>query len=202
MTGLHRIVVGVARFMALLGGVILTALILITCISIVGRAVNSGLHSDLVMGIAPGLAEWLINDVGVGAIRGSYELVEAGMAFCIFAFLPFCQVTMGHASVDVFTNMLSRNVNRVLDFLIAVLFAVALVTIAFQLYEGMVRKMPNGFGAAQTSLLLEFPIWWAYAASLFGAVLAAITSVYVVIVRLYELLSGRVIVPNAVGADH
>jgi TRAP-type C4-dicarboxylate transport system permease small subunit len=197
MVGAHSVVLGIARFMALLGGVVLTAVILITCLSILGRAVNSVLHSDIMMSVAPGLAQWLI-DLGIGAVRGAYEMVEAGMAFCIFAFLPFCQVTSGHASVDVFTNMLPRGANRVLDLLIAVAFAVALVTIALQLNEGMARKLSSG----QTSLLLEYPIWWSYAASLVGAVLAAIVSVYVVLVRLFELLTGRVVVPNAVGADH
>ncbi|WP_323771872.1 TRAP transporter small permease [Antarctobacter sp.] len=197
MNGLHRIVLGLARVMALLGGVVLTLLVLITCISILGRVANTALHSDLMMSVAPGLATWLI-DIGVGAIRGSYELVEAGMAFCIFAFLPFCQVTMGHASVDIFTNALPRGVNRFLEFLIASLFAVALVTIAIQLNAGMLRKFSSG----QTSLLLEFPIWWAFAASLAGAALAAVTSVYVAVMRLYEFLTGRMIAPNAVGADH
>ncbi|WP_417207280.1 TRAP transporter small permease [Antarctobacter sp.] len=197
MNGLHRIVLGLARIMALLGGVVLTLLVLITCISILGRVANTALHSGLMMSVAPGLATWLI-DIGVGAIRGSYELVEAGMAFCIFAFLPFCHVTMGHASVDIFTNALPRGVNRFLEFLIATLFAVALVTIAIQLNEGMLRKFSSG----QTSLLLEFPIWWAFAASLVGAALAAVTSVYVAVMRLYEFLSGRMIAPNAVGADH
>tara|TARA_R100000750_G_scaffold62775_2_gene57933 strand:- start:287 stop:880 length:594 start_codon:yes stop_codon:yes gene_type:complete len=197
MTGLHRIVLGLARIMALMGGVVLILLVLITCISILGRVVNTALHSALMMSVAPGLATWLI-DAGVGAIRGSYELVEAGMAFCIFAFIPFCQVTMGHASVDIFTNALPTRVNRLLELLISVLFAVALVTIAIQLNAGMLRKLSSG----QTSLLLEFPVWWAYAASLVGAALAAVTSVYIVLMRLYELLSGRMIAPNAVGADH
>lgn len=197
MTGLHRIVLGLARIMALMGGVVLILLVLITCISILGRVVNTALHSALMMSVAPGLATWLI-DAGVGAIRGSYELVEAGMAFCIFAFIPFCQVTMGHASVDIFTNALPTRANRLLELLISVLFAVALVTIAIQLNAGMLRKLSSG----QTSLLLEFPVWWAYAASLVGAGLAAVTSVYIVLMRLYELLSGRMIAPNAVGADH
>lgn len=201
MIGLHRIVLGLARLMALLGGLVLLLLVLITCISILGRAANTVLHSAAIMSVLPGLANALI-DAGVGAIRGSYEMVEAGMAFCIFAFLPFCTVTAGHASVDVFTNNLPRSVNRVLEALIAILFAVALVGVALQLYEGMLRKMPNAFGAVQTSLLLEYPIWWSYAASLVGAVMAAFAGVFMALVRLYELASGRVVVPNAVGADH
>jgi TRAP-type C4-dicarboxylate transport system permease small subunit len=149
------------------------------------------------MTLAPGLAQALI-DAGIGAIRGDFELVEAGMAFCIFAFLPFCTVTGGHATVDVFTNFLPRRVNLVLDAAIAVLFAVVLVTIAVQLQAGMARKM----GSGQTSFLLQFPVWWAYAASLFGAVISALAGVYMALVRLYELATGARVLVNAVGADH
>lgn len=197
MVGLHRIVLGLARLMALLGGLVLLALVVITCVSIVGRAANTALHSAISMGLMPGLAQGLI-DAGVGSVRGAYEMVEAGMAFCIFAFLPFCMVTSGHASVDVFTNRLPRRVNRVLELLIAIGFAAALVLIAVQLNEGMLRKLSSG----QTSLLLEYPIWWAYAASLVGAVMSAAAGVYMALMRLIEIVSGRVIVPNAVGADH
>ncbi len=197
MNTVHRVVYSFARAMALIGGVVLLALILITCVSILGRAANTALHSELVMGLMPGLAQGLL-DAGVGAVRGSYELVEAGMAFCIFAFLPFCQVTAGHASVDVFTNALPRGINRVLETLITLLFAAALILIAAQLYGGLERKLSSG----QTSLLLEYPIWWSYAASLFGAVMAALAGIYVALTRLYELVTGRVIMANAVGANH
>lgn len=197
MTGLHRIVQGIARVMALAGGAVLSLLIVITCLSILGRAANTMLHSLVDWGVLAGPAQWLI-DAGIGAIRGSYEMVEAGMAFCIFAFLPFCQVTAGHASVDVFTNALPRGVNRVLETLISILFATVLVLIAVQLNAGMLRKL----GSGQTSLLLEFPVWWAYAASLIGAVMAALAAVYVALVRVFELLTGRVVMANAIGANH
>lgn len=197
MNGLHRIMLIIARAVALLGGMVLLALIIMTCIDILGRTANSFLHVLVSAGIAAGAAQSLI-DSGVGAIAGSYEVLEAGMAFCIFAFLPLCQVTVGHASVDLIANALPKVVNRLLAFLIAVLFAVVLVTIAIQLYGGMERKL----SANQTSLLLEFPVWWAYAASLFGASLSALTGVHVAVVRLYELLTGREIVPLVAGADH
>ncbi|MFW2541962.1 TRAP transporter small permease [Primorskyibacter sp. 2E107] len=197
MQRVHRTVLALAKLMAVLGGTVLTVLILIICISIVGRTANSLLHSDLVMGLAPGLAQGLL-DFGVGAIRGDFELVEAGMAFCIFAFLPFCQVTSGHASVDIFTNFLPRPANRLLIFLAEALFAIALVVIAVQLEAGLARKMRSG----ETTLLLQFPVWWSYSASLVGAVAAAAGGVYMALVRGIELVTGRVIVANAVGADH
>ena len=197
MVAVHGIMLRLARIMALLGGVVLLALIIITCVSIVGRAANTVLHSDLVMRLAPEVAQGLIG-AGVGAVRGSFELVEAGMAFAIFAFLPFCQITMGHASVDIFAAAMPRWFRRVLDVAIAALFALVLVVIAMQLNEGLQRKI----GSGQTSLLLEFPIWWAYAASLVGAVAAAVVAVWMALLRLYELLTGRVVAPDAVGANH
>ncbi|WP_136442560.1 TRAP transporter small permease [Pacificoceanicola onchidii] len=197
MQRVHRSVLALAKLVAVLGGTVLTVLILIVCLSIIGRATNSALHSDLIMGIAPGFAEGLL-DLGIGAIRGDFELVEAGMAFCIFAFLPFCQVTAGHATVDMLANALPRWANRTLIFLGEALFAVALVIIAMQLEAGMARKMRSG----ETTLLLQFPVWWAYAASLTGAVAAAAAGVYMALIRAYELLTGRLVVANAVGANH
>lgn len=197
MQRIHAVVANLARLMAVLGGAVLTLLILIVCISIIGRAANSVLYSAVDAGILPGLAQWLI-DAGVGAVRGDFEMVQAGMAFCIFAFLPFCQITYGHACVDIFTPMYPRPMNRALDVIIAVLFAVALVVIAMQLNEGMARKLRSG----QTTMLLGFPLWWAYAASLFGATVAALAAVYVALIRIIETLTGRVIIQNAAGANH
>lgn len=197
MHGLHRTVLGLSRLMALVGGAVLTLLILITCISIMGRAANTALHSDFMMSLAPGLSVALI-DAGVGAIRGSFELVEAGMAFAIFAFLPYCTITMGHAAVDVFTNNLPRGMNRVLEFLTAALLAAVLVTIAVQLQAGLERKM----GSGETSLLLQFPIWWSYLASFVGAVAAAFVGVYMALVRAFELVTGHEIAAPPAGANH
>ena len=197
MTRLHSFVVRATRAVAVIGGAVLLALIIMTCLSILGRAANTFLHGGLAMSLFPDLAQSLI-DGGIGAIRGDFELVEAGMAFCIFAFLPFCTVTVGHATVDVFVGALPRGVQRVLETLTAILFAAVLILIAVQLYAGTERKFSSG----QTSFLLEFPIWWAYAASLFGAAMAALAGVYVALVRIYELMTGRMVLTNAVGANH
>ena len=69
-------------------GLVLSALILLICVSIVGRT------------------------IGIGPINGDYELVEAGIAFSIFAFLPLTQITAGHATVDIFTNSLPPKIQR------------------------------------------------------------------------------------------
>ena len=145
----------------------------------------------------PGFAAWLI-DLGVGPVNGDYELVEAGVAFAIFSFIPLCQITGGHASVDIFTNMMSKKTNKVLQVIIDVLFAIVLTIIALQLYKGTLGKFANG----ETSLLLQFPIWWAFALSLVGAVTAAVVGVYIAVMRIAEWRTGEVYLPHMSGADH
>ena len=194
---MYRIMMTLSRAMAYLGGVMLTALILLTCLSVLGRNLNSFLHGDWMQSIAPGFADWLLG-AGVGAINGDFELIEAGIAFAIFAFLPLCHLTGGHATVDIFTSKMSARSNRTLAAVSGVVFAAIMVLIAVQLYAGTLSKFKTG----QTTLLLEFPIWRAYALSLVGAVIAAIVAVYVGIMKLVELAQGQDILPTEAGADH
>ena len=193
---MHALFTGLARFMAILGGIVLSALILLTCVSILGRSLNGILHSDFVMGLAPDLAHWLI-DIGIGPVNGDFELVEAGVAFAIFAFIPLCQITAGHASVDIVANALPRGVNRFLRMVTEVVFALVLILIAWKLADGMLSK--KGYG--ETSFLLQFPVWWAYAASLFGAVVSAIVGIYMAVIRVTEFATGRILVWDGVETD-
>ncbi|MDK3016866.1 TRAP transporter small permease [Pseudodonghicola flavimaris] len=193
---MHKVMMGLARGMAVAGGVVLSALIVLTCLSIAGRLLNGAFHSSLMQGIAPGLSRWML-DLGVGPINGDFELVEAGVAFAIFAFIPLCQISSGHASVDVLANMLPRGVNRFLRMVTEALFAAVLVLIAWKLFDGMMSKKSYG----ETSFLLQFPVWWAYGASLIGAVMAAVVGVYMAVVRIIEFLTGRIRIWDGVETD-
>lgn len=194
---MHRLFMMLARAMAVLGGVVLTALIILTCLSIIGRMLNTAFHGALLKSLLPGFSQWAL-EAGVGPINGDFELVEAGIAFAIFAFLPLCQITGGHATVDIFTSNLSPRAERLLRTVIEIVFAIALVVIALQLYHGMASKMRSG----QTTLLLQFPEWWAYAASLSGAVIAALVAVYVAGVRIVEFIGNRMILADEGESGH
>ena len=194
---MFRIMNGLARLMALLGGLVLTFLILLTCLSVLGRGINTFLHSDLGQGLFGGLAQTLL-DTGVGPILGDFELVEAGIAFAVFAFFPLCQITSGHATVDIFTSRLGVRSNRFISMVVEIVFALVLILIAVQLFEGTKSKMRFN----ETTFLIQFPIWWAYAAALSAAVMSALVAVYMAGVRIAEFASGRVILDTAGGADH
>ena len=190
---MHNLATRAARFMAICGGLVLALLILLICISVVGRSLNGVLHGWIGTAL-PAVSAWLLQ-AGVGPINGDFELVEAGVAFSIFSFLPLCQISGGHASVDIFTSKLPRGVNRGLQMVIDTVFAIALIIMAYQLYKGMLSKLSYG----DTTFLLQFPIWWAYAASLVGAVMAAVISVYVAWVRIMELATGQDVITDETG---
>lgn len=194
---LHRAVLGIAWFMAVVGGVVLTATILMICLSITGRTMTTILHSGFVQGNLPGLASWLLA-TGLGPIRGDFELVEAAMAFSIFAFLAWCQIQSSHASVDLFTNKLGPRAKRVLQAVIEITFAVVLVLIAIKLHEGMELQQRR----RTTTLLLQFPLWWSMLAALIPACLAAAVSCYLAVVRVAEAVLNRPLIDAAMSAEH
>lgn len=194
---MHKIITKLAQACAICGGLVLTLLIVITCLSIAGRSLNSVLHNDFIQGFAPGIASAFLS-LGVGPINGDFELVEAGMAFAVFAFLPLCQLNGAHASVDIFTRKLPLRINRFLRMTIEIVFAATLILIAVKLFAGMESKR----GSGQTSFLLQYPVWWGYALCVPGAIAAAIVSVYITVARLIEVTTGREILPSEMETDH
>lgn len=193
---MHRAMNYLARKMAILGGIVLALLIILICLSVLGRTLNGVLHTVL-MPVAPGIAQALL-DAGIGPINGDFELVEAGVAFAIFAFLPLCQITGGHATVDIFANRFPRRLALLLRMIIEIVFAVVLVVIAARLFAGMMSKMSYG----ETTFLLQFPIWWAYALSFSASVVAALAGVYMAVVRIMECFAGRAILADGPEVEH
>ncbi|WP_394891230.1 TRAP transporter small permease [Mesorhizobium sp. AaZ16] len=142
----------------------LTAIVIITVLSVIGRAFI-----------------W----VGLGSIRGDYELVEAGVGFAIFAFLPWTHLTRGHAVVSVFTDFLSARANAWIMVVSDALMLAIAAFIAWRHWLGTVDK----FNYGETTLLLRMPLWWAYAAGLVGAAAFVIVAAYVLVRSVREALS-------------
>lgn len=141
---LNRTADMVARSLALLGGAVLVALVIMTCLSIIGRA------------LVP---------IGLAPITGDFEMIEVGVAFAVFAFLPWCQMQRGHAAVDLFKSAFPSVMNKVLDLLIDIAMFAAAWILAWRLWLGMLDK--RSFG--ETTFILQFPVWQAYAACMIGA---------------------------------
>jgi TRAP-type C4-dicarboxylate transport system permease small subunit len=192
-----KIVESVARFMAVIGGLVLSALVVLICVSVLGRGLNTIGHSDALVGMSKGLADALIG-TGVGPVTGDFELVEAGVAFAIFAFLPICQLYSSHATVDIFTNALPGRINKIITTFWEVVLTAVILLITWRLFAGLESKYAYG----DTTFLLQFPVWWAYGASFAAACVASLVGVYCALARVAELITGRRFMPYSEEAVH
>ena len=127
---LYRAATGIA----LLGGLVLFALTLLTVISVVGRAAFS----------AP--------------IPGDFELVELGMAVAIFSFLPYCQIVRGNVIVDLFTSKASPRTRALLDGIGNLLFTAIAAVLTWRVAVGGIEIRSY----RETTMVLQVPVWWGY----------------------------------------
>jgi TRAP-type C4-dicarboxylate transport system permease small subunit len=182
-TPVGRFIYAIARFMALAGGAVLVAFMLVTVLNIVGRAL---LPLNEVFGARV-----------FGPIPGDYEIAEAGLAFATFAFLGWCTLTRGHAIVSLVTDKFPVRVNAMIELVMESLALIAAAFIAWRHWAGMVDKFSNG----ETSFILRFPIWWAYAAGMIGAAVWVIVLIYCVARSARNAVSAIPEMPEAEIAD-
>lgn len=157
-SALHRLAVGLARIMAIVGGTVLIGIVLLTCASILGRAL-------------------LPLDVGLGPIKGIYDITEIGVAAAVFAFLPWCQINGAHATVDLFKPVFPGLMNRVIDVLVDVGLMLVAGVLAWRLYLGMLDKLRYN----ETTLIMQLPVWLGFLASLIGAVAFFLVALFCVV---------------------
>lgn len=180
MKQMRVIATSTAKLMAVLGGFLLIFLIVMTCVSITGRGLNT-------IGNLAFVKENMSSIAGVlqhfAPITGDFELVEISMALAIFLFLPWCQLSRGHASVDLFTQrILSRRGNEYLALLWELLLVVIMAVITWRLYAGMRDKMLYN----ETTFLLTWPVWWGYAACFIAGLFAVVVGIMSLIIHWLE----------------
>ena len=151
----YRLADFIARGLAFVGGAVLLLITVITCISIIGRA-------------------FVPLDIGIGPIRGIYDITEIGMAAAVFAFLPWAQMRETHARVDLLQPMMSAKLNLTLDLIFNIGMAFVAAVGTWRLYLGMMDKLSYG----ETTLIAQIPVWQGFAASMVGATGFVIVSAF------------------------
>jgi TRAP-type C4-dicarboxylate transport system permease small subunit len=163
---MNHVVYGLSRAMAWVGALALVLLAAMSVISIAGRALSG---------------------LGLGPVPGDFELVEAGTALAVFCFLPWAHLKRGHAVVDLFWRAYPAPMRRVLDVLADALMAAAWCLLVWRMGVAMLDYREN----AEVTFILQFPVWWGYAASMVPAVVGCIVYLW----RLLETL-GLVAAPE------
>ena len=170
---IHRALNGVAQVLALTGGAVLLLLVVLVCVSAVGNAVLNLGRAEWLVRIAPDLSRRVVGS-GVGPLKAGYELIEIGLAIAVFAFLPWAGMRGAHARVDIATTRLPARVCRMLDRLWLALLALVFAIVAWRMGGGLLGKLQ----ARDTTFLLGIPLWWAYAACLPSAWVAALCAAW------------------------
>jgi TRAP-type C4-dicarboxylate transport system permease small subunit len=141
-----KILESLAKLCAILAGVLMTLITLLTCASIVGR--------ELVSKTVP----------------GDFELVGLATGAAIALFMPLCQLRRGNIVVDFFTAKAPRKVNAVLDRLAALLLGLCFVLLAWRCGLGGLNAVQTN----SSTMLLGFPESVAYFSMVPGFALTAV----------------------------
>lgn len=160
-SGLDRLIQRIAYWTAMAGGASLIAAVVLTVLSIIGRNLIS---------------------VGLSPVPGDFELVEAGTAFAVLAFMGLCQYHRGHVTVDLFLSRAGPRINAVIDVIANLLMTGAAGVLTWRLCLGMLDKRSYG----ETTFILQFPVWWSFAAALVGAAVFTLVCAYTVLRSLRE----------------
>ena len=117
---------------------------------------------------------------------GDFELTQMGIAIAAFAFLPYCQITGGNVTADIFTARASQfwvSVFALAASIVALLFGLLLL---YSMYGGMLSQRQYNY----TTAILQIPIWWPYLPCLFSLVLLAVASLITLLDNLGKTVRG------------
>ena len=130
-----RVLEPLAKLCAILAGVLLTGITLMTCGSLIGR-----------------------NTTG-DSIVGAFELTAVAGGAAIALFMPLCQVRRGNIIVDFFPAALPDRVNDKFDRVGALLLAVVFALLAWRTALGGI----NSWQSNSETQIMGFPEWVVYA---------------------------------------
>lgn len=134
-------------------------------------------------------ASVVMRTLGVGGIRGDFEMVELACASCAALFLPLCQLKGGHVFVDLFTGWAPARTQRRIDGAWTLVFAIAWALLAWRVWMGMEQMIDYG----DRTMLLRAPVWWVYAPGVAGMALASVVALETGLAQ----LAGRAPLPGA-----
>jgi TRAP-type C4-dicarboxylate transport system permease small subunit len=135
-----------ARLCAVLAGVLLTFITLLTC------------------------GNLIIRNTGGDAMAGAFELTAMASGAAIALFMPLCQLRNGNIIVDFFTAKVSDSINAMLDRLGALILATVFLFLAWRTSNGCI----NVYQANSETQIMGFPEWVVYAAMIPPFVLTAV----------------------------
>ena len=145
-----RVLEALAKLCAILAGILLTGITLMTCGSLIGR-----------------------NTVGV-SIVGAFELTGVAAGAAIAMFMPICQARRGNIIVDFFTARASERTQAGMDRVGAFVIALIFFLLAWRSTLGGINSHSYG----SETQIMGFPEWVVYAFMVPAFVLAGLIALH------------------------
>ena len=102
-------------------------------------------------------------------IQGDVEMTQLGIALSISLCLPWCQLKSANIIVDFFTQRAPLRAQRWLDAFGAFLIAAMCAVLSWRTAVGAIGVRES----FEATMILDLPMWWAYASLAPGLALAA-----------------------------
>lgn len=166
-----RVLYDTSRILAIFGGVLLTVIAVMTTVSIIGRKFFN----------AP--------------IPGDFELVAIGTGICVFAFLPWCQMTRGNVLVDFFMSTAPVRAKTFCDSIGAVVYLALATFMTWRMIFGGLDM----YNVSERSMTLNFPRWTTFPISILFLVLLLLVIAYTIRRSIAETREGRYFDEDAAG---
>jgi len=152
----------VCKVVAILGGLVFVALVVMSIVSIVGRKVAS----------AP--------------LPGDVELLQVCSAFAAASFFAYCHLVGGDVKVDFFTQHLRPSRVHALDAIGSLLVGLFGALIAWRSFAGAMSVKESG----ETTMILQLPLWMGQILMVPGFVLLAAAGFYMAALHLRAARTG------------
>lgn len=150
---LNKLLAQAARLCAILAGVLLVIITIMTCWNLIQRNALSN--------------SW----------AGAFEITAVSTGAAIALFMPLCQLRQGHIIVDFFTTNMSDSFNDKLDRLGALTLCVVFALLAWRTSLGGL----NVYEAHSETQIMGFPEWIVYAAMVPPFILSALIGLHQVV---------------------
>jgi TRAP-type C4-dicarboxylate transport system permease small subunit len=142
-----RVLYRISKWLAIFGGVVLSAMAILTSLSVLGRSIL------------------------LQPVPGDFELVAIGTGISVFAFLPWCQIVRGNVMVDFFMSAAPVRARIFGDVAGGILY----LAIASLLTWRMIFGGLDMYNYNELSMTINFPRWTTFPISI--AMLAFLTIV-------------------------
>ena len=123
-----------ARLSALMGGFVLTGIVLLVVVSVIGRKVFNS------------------------PIEGDFELVELFIGIAVISFFPYCQWQKANIKVDLVLEKAGPVLHRVLTLVNLTAFVAVIAFLTYWTIDGTTHAFADG----EETMMLEIPLAWSY----------------------------------------